>query len=330
MTPRKRPHCHTCGSPMAGHKRRNGTPVCPEDSDSDVDEGTSTQVHHHHTDNLRDEEEELLVPNGTPPSPPPSPRSSPARGQRRRMVPEVVIPTNRSWRRRNPNWVDPNVQARARIVPIDDVEEDGSVVSTVLNSDHAKAESNQDLGGGFEDEEGEDENYHPGLAESSSTSSSAVRSHGSISLIDRVLSTSTPLASLFSTPAQDVANLQLTARELGLHTGLLRKPRNVPDSAPGPNRVRFAGMDINMKDGSPLPPPIPRQQGSFWMVVGRSGEAVRHLLDIHQRDMPGRLDGDDGGVRTIVMQGRKGVGFLQLLIAGAIGGFVVVYLLSAL
>jgi hypothetical protein len=52
---RKRPHCHTCGAPMSGHKRENFKPVCPD--------GRSTS-----------------------PGASPGPRRSP------RSVPHVVIP----------------------------------------------------------------------------------------------------------------------------------------------------------------------------------------------------------------------------------------------
>ncbi|KII94611.1 hypothetical protein PLICRDRAFT_33412 [Plicaturopsis crispa FD-325 SS-3] len=73
MASRKRPHCHTCGSPMAGHRRQSGIPICPV---------------------------------ATHPTPYPSPRRESVP-----LPPPVDLFLHPSGRRVNPNWHSPRPSA---------------------------------------------------------------------------------------------------------------------------------------------------------------------------------------------------------------------------
>jgi len=98
---------------MEGHKRRDGTILCPSVSSL----------------------------SGSLPSPPaslpPSPRSLPVQF-RPAVIPEIVIPNDVGvYRRPNPNWVDPNPAPRLQLPNENDSDESSSVVSTILLDDGA-------------------------------------------------------------------------------------------------------------------------------------------------------------------------------------------------
>jgi len=113
--PRKRPHCLTCGLPMAGHKRQQCFPGSPV----------------------------------TPPSPPASPhrpRSTPGQHDTSNLptgiVPHeasFVIPQHGAWHRRNPRWVDPPPprmpSPTGSLVPTILVDDDGNTVASSVGND---------------------------------------------------------------------------------------------------------------------------------------------------------------------------------------------------
>jgi hypothetical protein len=362
--PRKRPHCRKCGETMAGHKRRDGQAVCPEG-------GTTSS-------------------RATPcrSSPPPYPDRS--------DIDDIEIPTYGLWHRRNPNWVD-DVPPRPPSTPYE-----GSVISTILNSDSHSVAKLEDRSGDFVDTDVETDNdndndndcdnnnhygydcdtntnYHDGrrgAGDRLSFNSSLTQSSGSF--IGRVLKTSIPLASLFATPSKDIPHVRKAANKRGLHVGLVRNPhssshrpytddrhqhqhhpqhhpqhqhprhhhhhhhRHSPTSTSTPTRTPTPGepsgstenvkpnINIRSTPTSGTETGLGRET-SWWMVMGKSADAVRHLIDVQQKGMPGVFAADQCDV--IVEQkpsASLALSFFQLALAGAFGGLAVVYGLSLL
>jgi hypothetical protein len=120
------------------------------------------------------------------------------------------------------------------------------------------------------------------------------------SVIDAVLKTSIPLASIFSTPKADIADVRKVANETGLHMGLMRRPG--------------AGYD-----GKLMAHKFDRDEHPWWVVMGRNAAAVRHLAGVDQKGMPGFLSPEKEVLENSSM------GFLQVVLAGAIGGAAVAF-----
>jgi hypothetical protein len=236
---------------MEGHKRRDGTMLCPSISSL--------------------------------PSPPDSPTRSlqplPAGPFHPAVLPEIVIPNDaRVYRRQNPNWVD-SVPAPQFIPPPPSSSSGQSVVSTVLLDDGSSIKTSDE----DDDTTTDDEND---------------------SVIEAALGTSIPLASIFSTPKEHIADLRKAADAIGLHTGLMRRPGARNDGKSSVNRHG-------------------QRECSWWVVMGRNAEAVRHLVDIQQRGMPGYYEPDKEVELAVVRP--SSMGFLQVVLAGAIGGAAVLF-----
>jgi hypothetical protein len=79
---------------------------------------------------------------------------------------------------------------------------------------------------------------------------------------------------------------------------------------------------------------IKEEESERWVVMGPDPNAVDRLLDCQQKEveqlllkrrMPGGEEDEEGAVKRVY-----GVGFFQLIMAGAIGGFVVFNCLTRL
>jgi len=223
------------------------------------------------------------------PSPPDSPTSSarslPVGPFRPAVLPEIVIPDDASgYRRQNPNWVDP-AAPRAPLQPLPlpdehDPEESGSVVSTILLDDGASIKTIEDDDGTMTDDEND-------------------------SIIAAALHTSIPLASIFSTPKEHIADVRKAATDVGLHTGLMRRPGARTD---GKSSVNQLG----------------ERESSWWIVLGRNVEAVRYLVDVQQRGMPGMYV-PDKREEVVAASSSSSVGFFHMVLAGAVGGAAVLF-----
>jgi hypothetical protein len=242
---------------MEGHRRRDGTTLCPSLSGS------------------------LPSP---PDSPTPSVRSLPVGPFHPAVIPEIVIPDDvRVYRRPNPNWVDP-APAPAPLppppVPYGDHESDESVsvMSTVLLDDGSSIKTSDEGDEPTTDDEND-------------------------SIIGAALGTSLPLASIFCTPKEDIEALRKAASAIGIHTGLMRRPGARDDGKSNINRFG-------------------QRENSWWVVMGRNAEAVRHLVDIQQRGMPGFYQPDK---EEVLVGGSSSMGFFQTVLAGAIGGAAVLF-----
>ena len=235
---------------MEGHKRRDGTMLCPSFS--------------------------VSLPS-PPDSPTRSSQSLPVGPFRPAVLPEIVIPNDgRVYRRQNPNWVNP-APAPAPPPPAPSSSSGQSVVSTILLDDGFSIKTSDEDDDITTDDESD-------------------------SAIEFALGTSVPLASIFSTPKEDIDDLRKAADAIGLHTGLMRRPGARDD---GKSSVSRSGQ----------------RECSWWIVMGRNAEAVRHLVNIQQRGMPGYYEPD----KEVDPEVRPSMGFLQAVLAGAIGGAAVLF-----
>jgi len=233
---------------MVGHKRRDGSLLCPEES--------------------------LPSP---PPSPTPSTRFLTGGPFRPAAIPDIDVPDDLPFHRPNPYWVDPHRVSQSSSSDI--FEQEGSVVSTVLADD---ASSIKTFDG--DDETTDDEND---------------------SIIDSALNTSLPLASIFSTPKEDIADIRKVADATGLYMGLIRRPG-----------ARHDGKSSIDKFG--------KREDSWWVVMGKNAEAVRYLINVQKRGMPGFYQPEKEVDDTKTPESRM-LGFLQVILAGAMGGAAVAF-----
>jgi hypothetical protein len=150
-------------------------------------------------------------------------------------------------------------------------------------------------------------------------SNASYDSNASDSFFDHVLRNSDALASVWHTPRDEVERVSDAANQLGLHCGMIHRPRR-PFSVPANQHHRRASTTDLKRDSS------------WWMVIGKDGEAVHHLLEMQKRsgikqdvldDMPGYI-----GSESELAYTPKLPSFLQLLLASVIGGISVVYGLS--
>lgn len=201
-TPRKRPECRTCNTPMAGHKRPDGKPVCPIPSPAKVPNSP------HKTDDDDDEQVpqigkfyHFVNPN-----------------YRESFTPEPVE-FGRPQRTGTPcTWVSTE--------PADDipsVKHEGTL-------QRADARHIPDI---------EITGYRS--SQSSISSSSSMTSTAS-SRFRRtfygVLTKSLPAVSLFAAPRDEIATITQAARMNGLHTGVMRWPRPDVKDESGSSRSR--------------------------------------------------------------------------------------------
>lgn len=233
--------------------------------------------------------------NSNLPSPPPSPAgseevlriNSPMRQPS--PIEDIDIPTI-PFHRQNPHWIEP-APRRAPLAPLaieqfqhPDGSDDSrhSVVSTVLLDDDTssiKTINEEDETTTSTDSEGD-------------------------ALMDAALATSIPLASIFSTPKEHLADVRRAARETGLHTGLMRRPGARMD---GRTKLLFGHRD---------------SESSWWVVIGRNAEAVKNLVNLQQRGMPGHFHPDHDSFQVAPAQPSV-PGFAQFLMAGVLGGLAV-------
>ncbi|KAI9000724.1 hypothetical protein BD414DRAFT_472546 [Trametes punicea] len=218
---RKKPTCHSCGHPMAGHKRPNGSPVCPRNTAS-------------------------LSPY---PSPSPTPSS------RRRSV--SMIPTNYPdrpqsllsrispadvrfsptpsgyWHRQNPNWTEPEHYARIPSHAPHQMPRRGETVapweSTELNDSVAGSPPRGDSEPpGF----GEEEDWSQEVQEDEADDADSLRavspapSNGFARFsqhLVKMLGHSTPVVAEYSAPSHEVFSIEHAAQEEGLYSRIERR-----------------------------------------------------------------------------------------------------------
>ncbi|OJT07106.1 hypothetical protein TRAPUB_2040 [Trametes pubescens] len=318
MTPgsssRKKPVCHSCGEPMAGHKRPNGSPICPRDSASPSPPRSRTQT-------------------TTPP------RASGGTTLLSRISPEDVrsSPTESGyWRRPNPNWVEPAHYARmsAPQVPqrgdtvaswhsteLDEVSVASLPQRARLSQDSVEEVEREDV-------DASDAEYANSRSQSSSFTSVTRQ-------ISKLFGRSTPLASVFSAPSEEVDAIENVAHEHGLSTAVIHRPRAIVKAEP-----TSPGSAVGGRSRSTL-----ARESSWWVFVGRDRSAVDALAGSQTRTAlaaaaakPERepYDYDTG----LVKERNEGVGaypvdprtvrqnFCDVIIAAVVSAFCAVWFLS--
>ncbi|PIL37427.1 hypothetical protein GSI_01121 [Ganoderma sinense ZZ0214-1] len=329
---RKKPVCQKCGYPMAGHKRPHGVPVCPRGD-----------------------------------SAPASPQTA---GPSSRTVPPFDFNPTASgyWERQNPNWVEPvsyAKQTRSYVIP----ERGSSWVSTERDGGSQGTPSRQqplrspapvheviDVDADDEVEEvehrstwsqepeHEDEQYEPSEPAEEGDDSDTSSNRSSATVIKRVtrrlssvLGRGTPLASLYSSPRSQVPVIRTAAQAEGLYTRVVHLER-------GP--AEAAGFKEEL--ATPVRT-FPGREGSWMVAVGRDQGAVNALVESAATPpRPGMRLQPDGMLepydydRGLNRERNERVGsypedprwirntFFDILVAGAVGGLVVFYCLSAI
>ncbi|KAF8872764.1 hypothetical protein BD779DRAFT_328460 [Infundibulicybe gibba] len=180
-TTRKKPHCRTCGLPMAGHKRPYGSPVCPPSSLSLFDspqpkEPPITQV--------------VLGPLRylAPVEPPSSP----------------TIPRQDVWLKRNPNWGEKSPQ-RARVPSIT-----GSLTPTVLvGEDKHMIRDTKPMDNKFDD----GAMFGFDASERNAADPHALMSH--------IAELREPMVTIFGAKQEDIPRIRKTAMRLGVYSAVV-------------------------------------------------------------------------------------------------------------
>lgn len=288
---------------MAGHLRPQGVPVCPS----------------------------LPSP---PPSPPPGPASHRPKALLKTVasLSDIPIPPDGHYRRKNPNWRSPERDAGPAY-------DRGSLVPTLLDEpveedtkERVHAYRRQMLLEQEREEEEERARAALGRSPSFDEDSVSVRgvaralsAHPSIAAVRSLFKTDAqPAAGLYNTPEHDITLVQRGARKLGLHAGVMHKPRTQAEMKEEEHSARLRG-------GRPL-----ARDSSWWMVVGEDPVAVNHLLDLQREHVASGLDptaAPGALVSTLEpynLGTPRGVVFSQLLLASALGGAIMFYGLSSL
>ncbi|KAM5534795.1 hypothetical protein V8D89_011511 [Ganoderma adspersum] len=332
MTPgstRKKPVCQKCGLPMAGHKRPHGAPICPRD-------------------------------DSAPASPQPAPRTT--------FPPFEFNPSASGyWERQNPNWTEPESYAR-QTRPFVVHERGSSWVSTERDGGSQGTPSRQqpfkspppipevidvDAEDGIEEVEHrsvgsqeleneyaqEYEQPEPAEGDDSDTSSNG-SSSTIIKRVTRRLSSvigrGTPLASLYASPREQVSAITTAAEAEGLYTRIVHL-----------NRGSAEATSFKEEPATPVRT-FARREGSWMIAVGRDHGAVNALVNAATPPKPTMRFQSEGMLepydydRGLSRELNERVGsypddprwirntFFDILVAGAVGGLVVFYCLSAI
>jgi hypothetical protein len=163
-------------------------------------------------------------------------------------------------------------------------------------------------------------------------SNATCKSSASDAFFDQVLRNSDALASVFRTPRDEIVRVQDAARDLGLHWGMIHRPRGPPSPGckrppPSPLRQTTTRTTTPPPRGLRQSPSDLKRDSSWWMVIGKNGEAVNHLLEMQDRAttsretvMPGHIGSDSELAYTPRL-----ASFMHLALSGAFGGLAVVY-----
>jgi hypothetical protein len=234
------------------------------------------------------------------------------------------LPGGRWRRRQNPYYHPESRQERLRS-PSDSLEptehtDTGSIDTNSLVKDENNDDEEQeeeDEGVAVEDWDHADDGatrYQSRSRSLYNSNSSAViedgRSTASSDLFfDHVLQNSDALASVFHTPRNEIDRVTDAAKDLGLHFGMIHRPRrNTLD----PSSALRSAQSL-------------KRDSSWWMVIGKSDEAVNHILDLQEKaqTMPGTIGTDAELAYTPRL-----TSFVQLIVPGVVGGLIAVWGLS--
>lgn len=257
------------------------------------------------------------------PSPPASPGGSPRTSPQpfegfvpAREKPVFKPPPGDRWHWRNPNWVSPPHKMRlytpsdgerGSLTPTEPVTEPLAIQrGTHLSPNLVREEEEEgDLSASWSriaDEEDNDlhneEDFEDFPRHSNSLSPRPWTPFSQTPVtdisLDTALRASTPLFKVFRTPLEDLDGVKRTAQREGKHVAILNAP---------PAHRAMAKV------------PADKVNGTVWVVVSDSVEDLKYAIDSQQVGMPGTFFPEEPAIR--------GVGFFQVVVAGALGGLVV-------
>ena len=299
---------------MQGHKRKNGTFVCPEETSFFTETVSSTRKNH-----------------STPlPSPPASPGGSPHASLPPypsfapvREKPVFKAPPGKRWHWRNPNWVSPPHKMRlytpsdwerGSLTPTEPVTEPiASQRRTHLSPNVIREEEEEespDVSWSRDVEEEDNDAQNPGefgfFAHHSNSLSPRLQSPFSQSPVTDIslntaLQDSTPLFKVFCTPREDLDGVKRIAQREGKHIAIINAPLA---------HHAMAGV------------PTDKANGTVWVIVSDRVEDLKYAIDSQQRGMPGTFFPEEPQT--------GGVGFFQVVVAGVLGGLMVAVGLACL
>ncbi|EJF62313.1 hypothetical protein DICSQDRAFT_161160 [Dichomitus squalens LYAD-421 SS1] len=356
---RKKPVCQKCGHLMAGHKRPMGVPICPRDgsvpaspqpqpptapaplarayaqaSPDFVFNPTPSGYWHR------------VNPNWTDPEPPANPLD---RFPKRQPSAVTTEPDNRSQGAPSRR---PPVMPTYEVIDVDAEDEHqqaayghgGCTDRAAVGSPEHEYEYEQDYEQDFDPDYTREQSL-PGEEEDASDTSSSASSVTILKRMTRRLSQaigrSTPLASLYSSPYEQVAAITSAAEAEGLYTRVRHVERS---GAPVQN------LSLKHEPATPTRT-LPTREHSWFIAVGRDRGAVDVLADsqVTPPKPTVRLPPESGVVlepydyqRGLSRELNERVGaypddptrirntFVDVLVAGAVGGLVVFYCLSSL
>ncbi|KAG9317338.1 hypothetical protein JVU11DRAFT_1537 [Chiua virens] len=290
---------------MQGHKRKNGTFVCPEETSIFTETASSTRKSHSTT---------LPSPPASPgrsphATPPPSSGFSPAREK-----PVFKPPPGQRWHWRNPNWVSPprkmrlytpSEEERGSLAPTEPVTEvEPIVVPWGTHLSPTEEEEEQNLGppaslSGNVDGDAQNGEEFEYLSHHSSSLSPRQWSPFSQSPVTDIsfntaLRASTPLFKVFRTAREDLESIRRTAQREGKHVAIINAPLAHRAIAKVPSE---------------------KVNGTVWVVVSDRVEDLKYAIDSQQWGMPGTFFTEEPQTR--------GMDFLQVMTAGVLGGLMV-------
>ncbi|KAH9899550.1 hypothetical protein C8Q73DRAFT_680243 [Cubamyces lactineus] len=346
---RKKPICHTCGHPMTGHKRPNGSPVCPRDSASPARSPSKTPSAISDSPSLSPERDTFgrFV---SPPSlldriSPYNVRYSEESTLSERSSPEDFrfSPTPSGyWHRRNPNWVEPEHYSR---MPVHQVPQRGETMAswntTELDEPVAGPSGLNRYRSGFNEErEVSERTQSPSVQEVNPDDASSVASQDTASpspsqfarlsrQISSVLGRTTPFVTVYAVSRDKAPAVEYAAQQQNMRTRRVRRHNTVKAEPTSPG-VRLGTDNTASSDGS------------LRVIVARdsmAAEEVAARYNAPARTAPREpYDYDTGLVQEL--NERVGTypinpymirpNFCDVIIAGVVSAFCAVYFLSVM
>ncbi|EIW76200.1 hypothetical protein CONPUDRAFT_139634 [Coniophora puteana RWD-64-598 SS2] len=360
-TQRKRPKCHKCGMLMAGHKRRSGMILCPGTDDEYEGSTISAEdVLQAGASGSGTAVERDSTPDSSLPSPPASPGPKPNNGlgsPERPTTPTFKVPQDKSiWHWRNPNWESPPRTTVTRRSPRSLVGFlNGSLVPTELasNTNDQRTELNSVAANTDEKEnvptyrlpasypnpanlqtplDYEDMFSNPGrvpsplyAAEGPIISGGAQYGYGE----EEEEESSRPYGPDRELEPEEYGS-QISSDAFDSIESLFRIIRAPRRDVPAITRAASRrGKYVAIV---PTPPSTQYSRGAFddvedtvWLAIGDHPQAVHEAASMGERSMSnvGSMQSSSGStIRS------AGVGFLQVLFAGVVGGLAVTAVLA--
>ena len=238
-------------------------------------------------------------------------RGAPVIGRSRFLPePDVSLPLEGHWI--NPTWVDPGPEIE------DDRSRHSSWVPTVIDGGSSEEDDEEGSRDGSEEDvlaalyDDDNDDAHSTSAHTNASASSVSTT------LSQLIGNSVPLASVWSAPTRDIPSIGHAAAKAGVSFGVVPAPR-----------IR-RGQALK-RDGSQNHEGGLERQNSWWVVMGQDKLAVARMIAKTGASAEGQEDEEQdpctsGSVGAYpIHYSYLRPTFLDVLIAGAVGGFIVFY-----